>query len=146
MRVGAACVGGLAVSFQGFLAENFVLQRKMIFPFQSPFSHIVYPVQNIFPAKPPHNRAYKTGQPCPAPTAAPGRCHLDTNKPFCGKCLRTKLTGQNSVFVAAGLVRASLKRRKRMSNPYDLRSPQVTVLQKADRGWRPEGRRAPVPV
>lgn len=27
-RVGAACAGGLGVSFQGFLAENFVLQRE----------------------------------------------------------------------------------------------------------------------
>ena len=74
MRVGAACVGGLAVSFQGFLAENFVLQRKMIFPSQSPFSHIVYPVQNIFPAKPPHNRAYKTDQTSPA---LPPQLHLE---------------------------------------------------------------------
>ena len=27
-RVGVACAGGLGVSFQGFLAENFVLQRE----------------------------------------------------------------------------------------------------------------------
>ena len=56
----------------------------------------------------------------------------------CGKCLRTKRTGQNSDFIAAGLVRTSLKRRARMSNPHDRRSPRVTFLQKVGRGWNPK--------
>lgn len=115
----------------------------MIFPFQSPFSHIVYPIQNIFQRNHHITELIKQTKTSSGPHP---HLHLNTNEPFCGKCLRTKLTGQNSVFIAAGLVRTSLKRRERMSNPHDLRSPQVTFLQKAGRGWKPKAEGPPEPL
>lgn len=143
-QVGAACAGGLGVSFQGFLAENFVLQReKWSFLFRVPLATLSIQFK-IFSQRNHHiTELIKQTKTSPGPHP---HLHLDTNEPFCGKCLRTKLTGQNSVFIAAGLVRTSLKRRERMSNPHDLRSPQVTFLQKAGRGWKPKAEGPPEPL